>query len=179
MGMSQDIIMKKFSSILADEAPEAINFPYRTRTGEVRYRTYYRGPSAEDVRADSNTHDGTPAQEVEKADDVGIAPELNTEYKRILEYREINRHARRKIEAWLSDGWCVSWKWNGSYDYEDHDSRRKYRDERYTSAHWMTLVRKEETIPSPHSKKRIELEFPSTPEPPLDPNPHWREQQWL
>ena len=36
------------------------------------------------------------------------SPEGGIEYKNVIEYRDVNRHARRKIEAWLTEGRCVS-----------------------------------------------------------------------
>ena len=93
------------------------------------------------------------------------------EYKSVLEYREINRHTRRKIEAWLEDGWYISWEWNGLHDYQKRDSRFD-DDNPYGSAHWMTLRRSKAKISPLTSRKRKALKFPKTPNPPPDPNPH-------
>ena len=81
------------------------------------------------------------------------------EYENVLEYREINRHARRKIEAWLNDGWSVEWEWYGRT---------------FGSGHYMTLRRLASDdglpfFPSP-SNKRIVLEFPTTPN---QPSPYY------
>ena len=99
-----------------------------------------------------------------------LSSESPIEYPNVLEYRDINRHMRRKIEAWLNDGWCVSWVWNGMYDYKENDSRYD-RDDQHRSAHWMTLRRSKANLPSSPSGKKTGLKFPRTPNPPPDPNP--------
>ena len=95
------------------------------------------------------------------------------EYKNVLEYREINRHARRKIEAWLNDGWSVEWEWNGLYNYKLGDSRWKSDSDEHKSVHWMALRRSNANLSSSPSGKKIGLKFPKTPNPPPDPDPNF------
>ena len=85
------------------------------------------------------------------------------EYKNLLEYREINRHARRKIEAWLNDGWSVEWEWNGQYDsYRWVDNRMEF-DDQSQAVHQMTLKRSRANLSPSASNKGIALKFPTTP----------------
>ena len=96
---------------------------------------------------------------------------LTVEYRTAAgEVRGVNRHARRKIEACLIEGWCVSLKWNGLYDYKENDSRYN-DDDRYTAVHWMNLRRPKVIFSPSTSKEKIILKFPKTPKPPPDPNP--------
>ena len=155
-----DRVKKAFEN----HAPEVLTVEYRDATGEVRCKTFRADPSLEDVTARNHAPDNsTPLSSTPEDPVAGSAPsESRLEYKNIIEYREINRHARRKIEAWLNDGWSVEWEWN----------RKKYWIE---SEHQMTLRRLASDdglpfFPSP-SNKRITLKFPKTPNPPPDPDP--------
>ena len=139
--------------------PGVLTVKYRTTTGEVRHKTFRADPSPEDFAAQNHApYDNTPLLPATKEPVAGSSSsESRLEYKNILEYREINRHVRRKIEAWLNDGWSVEWEWN----------RKKYWIE---SEHQMTLRRLASDdglpfFPSP-SNKKIVLEFPTTPEEP-------------
>ena len=138
--------------------PEVLTFEYKSPEGEIRHKTFRPDPSLEDVTAWNHApDDSTPLSPVPEESFAGSSSsESRLEYKNVLEYREINRHARRKIEAWLNDGWCVEWEWNGEYTL------------RGFSEHQMTLRRSDENLPpfpSP-SNKRVVLEFPTTPKPP-------------
>ena len=92
--------------------PEVMTFEYRTAAGEIRHKTFRADPSLEDVTARNHApDDSTPlSPEPEEAVAGPSSSKGRLEYKNILEYREINRHARRKIEAWLNDGWSVEWE---------------------------------------------------------------------
>ena len=153
--------------------PEVLTVEYTDEKGEIRYKTFRADPSLEDVTARDHTpHDSTPLSSTpEEAVAGSSSSESILEYKNILEYREINRHARRKIEAWLNDGWCVEWEWNGRYNYNWRDSRWKSRSDEYRSAHWMTLRRSKANLSSSPSGKKIGLKFPNTPKAPPDPKP--------
>ena len=145
--------------------PEVLTVEYTDEKDEIRYKTFRADPSLEDVTARNHAPDDStplsPAQEEPVAG--SSSAERGPEYKNILEYREINRHARRKIEAWLDDGWSVEWKWNGLYDDERWvDSRWEF----VFAEHWMTLRRSDVSLSRSTSDKRIILEFPTTPEPP-------------
>ena len=130
-------------------------------------------PSLEDVTARNHApDDSTPLSSTLEDPVAGSSPsEGRLEYKNVLEYREINRHARRKIEAWLNDGWSVEWEWNGLYNYKWGDNRRKSDSDEHKSVHWMALRRSKANLSSSPSGKKIGLEFPKTPNPPPDPNP--------
>ena len=153
--------------------PEMVIFEYRTAVGEVRYKTFRADPSLEDVTArnyapdDSTTLSPAPKEPIAGSS----SSEGKLEYKNVLEYREINRHARRKIEAWLNDGWSVEWEWNG-LDDEDEDSLDHNIGWRYNAkplaTHRMTLRRSKANLPPSASNKRIVLEFPTTPKAPWD-----------
>ena len=139
--------------------PEVLTVEYTDEKGEVRHKTFRADPSLEDVTARNHAlDDSTPLSSAPEGPVAGSSPsESMLEYKNILEHREINRHARRKIEAWLNDGWCVEWEWN-----------HKYRN----SEHQMTLRRSDKILspfPSPWNE-RIVLEFPTTPKPPWYPD---------
>ena len=138
--------------------PEVLTVEYRTASGEIRHKTFRADPSLEDVTARNHGPDNsTPFSSTPEEPVAGSSTsESRLEYKNVLEYREINRHARWKIEAWLNDGWSVEWEWNGKY-------RPWQKPE-----HQMTLRRPDESLPpfpSP-SNKRIVLEFPTLPEEP-------------
>ena len=108
----------------------------------------FRSVTARSYASDNNTQLLSPKDPV-----VSSYSEDGLEYKNVLEYREINRHARRKIREWLNEGWSIEWEWNGKYGG--------------LSEHQMTLRRFDENLPpfpSP-SHKKIVLEFPSTHEP--------------
>ena len=146
--------------------PEVLTVEYTDEKGEIRYKTFRADPSLEDVTARNHTpDDSTPLSSTPEEPVAGSSSsESRLEYKNVLEYREINRHARRKIEAWLNDGWSVEWEWN----------RKKYWIE---SEHQMTLRRLASDdglpfFPSP-SNKRIALEFPTTPKSPWDSDFDW------
>ena len=137
--------------------PEVLTVEYTNENGEIRHKTFRADPSLEDVTAWNHApDDSTPLSSTPEEPARGSSSsESKLEYKNVLEYREINRHARRKIEAWLNDGWSVEWKWNGEYTPWGF------------SEHQMTLRRSNERLPpfpSP-STKRIVLEFPKTPKP--------------
>ena len=157
---------------LKSSVPEVLTVEYTNENGEIRYKTFRADSSLEDVTArNHDPDDSTPLSPVpEESFASSSSSESRLEYKNVLEYREINRHARRKIEVWLNDGWRVSWVWNGLYDYKDNDSRYDY-DKPYRSAQWMTLRRSKANISSSPSGKKIGLKFPSTPKTPPDPNP--------
>ena len=131
--------------------PEVLTVEYTDEKGEVRYKSFRADPSPEDVTArDHAPNSSTPLSSTLDEPVAGSSSsESRLEFKNLLEYREINRHARRKIEEWLNDGWRVEWKWN-----------KKYCEE---SKHQMTLRRSEEDLPPSPSNKRIVLEFPTTP----------------
>ena len=150
--------------------PEVLTVEYTDEKGEVRYKTFRADPSLEDVTARNHTpDDSTPLSSTPEESVTGSSSsEGRLEYKNVLEYREINRHARRKIEAWLKDGWSVEWEWNGLYDKWRWDAEVLYYVAESWTVHQMTLRRTDESLPpfpSP-STKRIVLEFPTTPEPP-------------
>ena len=146
--------------------PKEIRVAYETETGDIRYRTFLADSNlaAGDNEAYSTSGscfsdpgDTTPSSEPlpgERGTDVSLhalSDGSGLEYAGVLEYREINRHVRRKIEAWLNGGWSVSWEWNGQYLWEG-------------PMHWMNLTRIEANSirPSP-SDGKIKLEFPKTP----------------
>ena len=146
-----------------------MNIWYRTATGEIRYNTFRADPSTEDVTAINNASgDSSPSGVLDVSPS---SSEGRLEYENVLEYRDINRHARRKIEAWINDGWRVSWEWNGLYNYSREkravDNRWVY-DGPGATAHWMTLRKSRANLPlsGSTSHKRITLEFPKTPKPP-------------
>ena len=152
--------------------PEMLTVEFTDEKGEIRYKTFRADPSLEDVTARNHTpDDSTPLSSTPEESVTGSSSsEGRLEYKNVLEYREINRHARRKIEAWLNDGWCVEWEWNGRYNYNWRDSRWKSRSDEYRSAHWMTLRRSNANLSSSSSNK-IDLKFPGTQKAPPDPDP--------
>ena len=133
--------------------PEVLTFEYRTPTGEVRYKTFHADCSAEDVTPRNYAADDSIQLSSTPEEPAGgsSSSEGRLEYKNVIDCREMNRHARRKIEGWLNDGWSVEWEWNGKYCEE--------------SKHQMTLTRSDENLPPSPSKKRIVLEFPTTPSP--------------
>ena len=155
LGSDNDSVHRAFEH----GVPEVMMFEYRTVAGEIRLKTFRADPSLEDVTARNHTpHGSTPLSSTPEEPVVRSSPsEGMLEYKNLLEYREINRHARRKIEAWLNDGWSVEWEWNGKYCVWGKEPE-----------HQMTLRRSDENLPafpSP-SNKRIVLESPTTPAPP-------------
>ena len=105
--------------------PGVLTVEYRTATGEIRLKIFRSDPLLEDVTVRNHApDDSTQLPSTSKEPVAGSSSsEGRLEYKNILKYREINRHVRRKIEAWLNDGWCVSWVWNGLCDYKPDDSR--------------------------------------------------------
>ena len=156
-------------------APVLLKVRYISQAGKIKYKTFHADPSLEDVTREglaSNDNDPSPTLEVPISGTP--PPKCKLEYENILEYREINRHARRKIETWLNEGWRVSWEWNGMHKYESIDSRWKY-DNRYIPAHWMVLRRPRTNLSSSTSTstERSVLRFPKTPIPSPDPNPRW------
>ena len=152
--------------------PGVLAVEYTDEKGEIRYKTFHAKHSTDDVTArnhapdDSTQLPSTPKEPVAGSS----SSESRLEYKNVLEYREINRHARRKIEAWLNDGWSVEWVWNGLYDYKREDSRYEYNNP-YRSKQWMTLKRSKANLSSSPSGKKTGLKFPKTPNPPPDPDP--------
>ena len=123
----------------------------------MRYKTFHADCSAEDVTSRDYPQGGsTPLSSTPDESVAGLSSsESRLEYKDVFEYRDINRHARRKIEAWLNDGWSVEWEWYGGT---------------FGSGHYMNLRRLAlddglPFFPSP-SNKRIVLELPTTPEEP-------------
>ena len=138
--------------------PEVLTVEYTDEKGEVRHKTFRADPSLEDVSARNHApDDSTPlSPALEEPVSGSSSSKGRLEYKNVLEYREINRHARRKIEAWLNDGWSVEWEWNEEYWEE--------------SKHQMTLKRSNERLPPSPSNKRVVLEFPTTPKPPWYPD---------
>ena len=154
--------------ISGDRVPELLTVEYRTPTGEIKYKTFRADPSLEDVTAETYSTNARTSTPGEMGDGLS-SPGGRIEYVNVIEYRDVNRHARRKIEAWLNDEWSVSWKWNGLHDYKWGDSRWKSDSDEYRSVHWMVLERsKTNLLPSP-SNKKIKLKFPKTPKPPLGP----------
>ena len=148
LGADNDSVQRAFEHSI----PKVVVVEYRTASGEVRHKTFSADPSLEDVTARNHAPDDcTPLSPTLEGPVAGSSSsEGRLEYKNVVEYREINRHARRKIEAWLNDGWCVEWEWNHKYWKEEHH---------------MTLRRSDESLPpfpSP-SNKTIVLEFPTTP----------------
>ena len=153
----------------ANRVPETLEAEYRTETGEIRYRTFRADPPEKEfaVKCASNASVSLMASEEPAA---GSSPvQDGHEYRNLLEYRELNRHARRKIKAWLNDGWRISWEWNWLHDYSWLDSRYNYNDP-YRSTHWMNLKGPKPNLSSFTSNK-ITLKFPRTPKPLPDPNP--------
>ena len=155
------------------DVPEVVTFEYKTPEGEIRYKTFLAARhSAEDVTSrnyaldDSTQLSSTPEGPVEGSS----SSESRLEYENVLEYREINRHARRKIEAWLNDGWSVEWEWNGLYDEQRKVDNIWKHDAESWSVHQMTLRRSDENLPpsTTPSNERIVLEFPTTPKLPWD-----------
>ena len=146
--------------------PGVLTVEYRTATGEIRLKIFRSDPPLEDVTVRNHApDDSTQLPSTSKEPVAGSSSsEGRLEYKNILKYREINRHVRRKIEAWLNDGWSVEWEWN----------RKKYWIE---SEHQMTLRRfaSDDGLPffPPPSNKRIALEFPTTPKSPWDSDFDW------
>ena len=115
---------------------------------------------------------GVRLSRMEEPDANSLSSPGKSEYTILMESQDINRHAQRKIEAWLNDGWSAFWEWNGEYNYKAGDSRWRHHD-RYRSTHWMSL-RKVEAKPfgSPLNLK-FSLQFPEIPEPPVDPDSDW------
>ena len=88
-----------------NDVPEVVTFEYRTAAGEIRHRTFRADPLLEDVTAGSDASNGSVPQSTPVVPECGSpSSEDRLEYENVLEYLEINRHARRKIEAWLNDG---------------------------------------------------------------------------
>ena len=88
-----------------NDVPEVVTFEYRTAAGEIRHRTFRADPLLEDVTAGSDASNGSVPQSTPVVPECGSpSSEDRLEYENVLEYLEINRHARRKIEAWLYDG---------------------------------------------------------------------------
>ena len=137
-------------------APGMSRVRYISQTGNILYRTVRSGSSAGVVNTESHTSDDRAPPSIPEHPHSDLPLEGELVCDTALEYREINRHARRKIEAWLNHGWRASWRWNGLYD--------RWIDQ-CESAHWMTLKRPRTNIStsSPSSKRRIRLEFPKTP----------------
>ena len=155
--------------------PEVLTVEYTDEKGEIRYKTFLAAcHSAEDVtRRDCASAESTPISSTPEELVAGSSSsESRLEYMNVLEYREINRHARRKTEAWLNDGWSVEWEWNGLYNYKTCDSRWKGDSDEYRPAYRMTLRRSKANLSSSTSGKNIGLKFPKTPNPPPDPNPY-------
>ena len=155
--------------------PEVLTVEYTDEKGEIRYKTFLAAcHSAEDVtRRDCASAESTPISSTPEELVAGSSSsESRLEYMNVLEYREINRHARRKTEAWLNDGWSVEWEWNGLYNYKTCDSRWKGDSDEYRPAYRMTLRRSKANLSSSTSGKNIGLKFPNTPNPPPDPNPY-------
>ena len=149
--------------------PGVLTVEYRTATGEIRLKIFRSDPLLEDVTVRNHApDDSTQLPSTSKEPVAGSSSsEGRLEYKNILKYREINRHVRRKIEAWLNDGWTVEWEWNWVYDKWRLDERTLLNVADYWTIHQMTLRRSNERLPpfpSP-STKRIVLEFPKTPKP--------------
>ena len=148
----------KLKRAFKSSVPEVLTVEYTDEKGEIRYKTFLAAcHSAEDVtRRDCASDESTPISSTPEELVAGSSSsESRLEYKDVLEYRDINRHARRKIEAWLNDGWSVEWEWYGGT---------------FGSGHYMTLRRLASDdglpfFPSP-SNKRIVLELPTTPEEP-------------
>ena len=154
--------------------PDKFTIEYKSETGEIKCKTFRADPSLERIPAGNDATDGgfplsKPRRPVVCSSPMGC----KLEYKSILEYREINRHARRKIESWLNDGWCLSWEWNGLHDYVRGDSRYNGK---YKSGHWMCLRRTKVDLPPSASNQKIILKFPETPKPPPDSGWHIRTQ---
>ena len=151
--------------------PGVLTVEYRTTAGEVRHKTFHADCSVEDdIARNYAPDDNTPLSSTPEGAAGGSPYSADLlEYEHVLEYREINRHARRKIEAWSNSGWCVSWKWNGRYNYKWRDSRRKSDSDELRSAHWMTLRRSRLNLSSSPSGQKVGLQFPKTPKPPLGP----------
>ena len=151
-----------------DRVLEVVTFEYRTASGEVRHKTLHANRSTDGVTTRDHAQDDSTQLPSALKEPVASSSssESRPEYENVLEYREINRHARRKIEAWLNDGWSVEWKWNGMYDgFRCVNKRREYGF-RFRSAHWMVLKRSRANVCPSASNKRIVLEFPTTPERP-------------
>ena len=152
--------------------PKEIRLAYKTEEGGVKYRMFLADSDL--LAADDNeTHNASgscisdpgdsppPSEPLLGERGTGLSVHAlssgsGLEYVGVLEYREINRHARRKIETWLNSGWSVSWEWNGQYLWEG-------------PMHWMNLTRIEADgiRPSP-SDGKVKLEFPKTPNLELD-----------
>ena len=147
---------RRLKRAFKNSVPEVLTVEYTNENGEIRHKTFRADPSLEDVTARNHAPDDSTSLSSTREEPVAgsSSSEGRLEYKNILEYREINRHVRRKIEAWLNDGWSVEWKWN-----------RKYWEE---SEHQMTLRRLASDDGLPFfpslSNKRIVLEFPTSPE---------------
>ena len=157
--------------------PGVMTVKYRTAAGEIRHKTFRADPSLEDATARNHAlDDSTPLSSTPEGPVAGSSSaKSRLEYKSVLEYREINRHARRKIEAWLFDGWSVEWEWNRLYDeLRKVDDIWRY-DGEPRPVHQMTLRRSDENLPSSPtpSNERIVLEFPTTPKSPWDSNSDW------
>ena len=102
-----------------DCVPETFTVEYRTTTGDVKYRAYHASPSVENLTTESRTSDLiAPSLRLGGSNSGSPSSDSKSFYVNVLEYREINRHARRKIEMWLRDGWRIFWKWNGKYKGE-------------------------------------------------------------
>ena len=157
--------------------PKTLKFEYRTEAGEIRYKTFRADLSHEDFTAQSRaSNDNALSLAPEEPDNNSPPSEGELEYVNVLEYREINRHARRKIEEWLNDGWYISWKWNGLYNYKWGDSRWKHDGDKYRSAHWMVLRKSKVYLSSCIPNERPVLRFPKTPKTPPDPKRH---RSWI
>ena len=148
--------------------PEVLTVEYTDEKGEVRHKTFRADPSLEDVTARNHAlDDSTPLSSAPEGPVAGSSSSKGRlEYENVLEYRGINRHARRKIEAWLNDGWSVEWKWNGLYDgWLWTDNGWEY-DEIPRTSYRMTLRWSNAKLSPSASNKRVVLEFPTTPKPP-------------
>lgn len=60
--ISDVTILEKGSNLL-----EKIRVRYETETGEVKYKTFYAGPSVEDVTSSSGGHTGPPSASAQEA----------------------------------------------------------------------------------------------------------------
>ena len=145
--------------------PVLLKVRYVSQAGKIKYKTFHADPSLEDITARNHSPDDSTLLSLRPEEPVADSSSSKgrLEYKNVLEYREINRHARRKIEAWLNDGWSVEWEWNGLDDWDeddlDYNSGWRY-NANPLATHRMTLRRSKANLPPSASNKRVVLEFP-------------------
>ena len=136
--------------------PGMLTVEYKSETGQILHKTFHASSSPENDAAGNHATDiNVPSTSEAPPDNSSPPLESRLEYKHLLEYREVNRHARRKIAGWLNDGWRVSWEWNGLHNYKSGSSKWKCNGDEYRSARWMNLRMTKENFPTSTLSQKI------------------------